>query len=211
VAIDKVRELFFDTDGRPNDLWKRFADSISLLSFQRPNINGAKPDTLAAVALFDQTGQQNVSDYLHGTGSYQTQGPGFFTNPTQAQQLAGANGDTGGFATTISALRIFVTVHDGKSQFRLAAVVAPPNGATTIQTTATSQKAQASAVTARNVTAKQNQPNASQARNPAPAGTGQNASANANARNLQYPFTLLEIRENDEIPPPPPAPPVQPI
>src|SRR5207302_1538909 len=145
--IDKVRETFFDADGRPNDLWRRFADSVSLLDFARPNINGAKPDTLAAVALYDQTGQQNVTDYLKGTGQYQTQGPGFFTNLQDVGTIAASQGDTSAFTTTISALRIYVTVHDGQSQFRLSAVIAPPGGATTVQTTATSTRTKASAQT----------------------------------------------------------------
>jgi len=50
-----VRAAFYDSDGRPNDLWKRFAESVSLFDFARPNLNGAKPDTLAAMGQFDPT------------------------------------------------------------------------------------------------------------------------------------------------------------
>jgi hypothetical protein len=213
AAIDKIRETFYDEDGRPNDLWKRFADAVSLLNFQRPNINGAKPDTLAAVAQFDPTQQQNLTDYLNGTGMYQAKGPGYFQSAGEAMRIAaGASGDTTAFAPTISALRIFVIVHDGQSVFRLAAVVAPPGGATTVQTNATSQRAPASGTNTRNA-ANQQDPNqrnnnSNQAPNPGGASTRQNA--NPNAANLRYPFTLLEIRENDEIPPPPPPPPPDP-
>lgn len=207
IAIDKVRELFYTEDGNPNDLWKRFADSVSLLDFQRTNINGAKPDALAALGQLDETQRQNVDDFLKGTGSYQNNGPAFFRSPQEAGQVAGPSGDLGVFGATISALRIFVSVHDGQSVYRLAAVVAPPNGATTVATNATAQRTEASAPTARPSTPQQNQPNATQAsNNPAnrpPGGTG----AAAADRNLRYPFTLLEIRENDEIPPAPPPPP----
>lgn len=206
IAIDKVRELFYTEDGNPNDLWKRFADSVSLLDFQRTNINGAKPDALAALGQLDETQRQNVDDFLKGTGSYQNNGPAFFRSPQEAGQVTGPSGDLGVFGATISALRIFVTVHDGQSVYRLAAVVAPPNGATTVATNATAQRTEASAPTARPSTPQQNQPNATQAsNNPAnrPGGTG----AAAADRNLRYPFTLLEIRENDEIPPAPPPPP----
>jgi hypothetical protein len=211
MVIDKVRDMFYDAEGRPNDLWKRFADSVSLLDFARPNLNGAKPDTLAALGQYDPQQQQNLADYLNGAGIYQTNGPAYFQNTNEAARVAGANGDAGAFATTISALRITVTIMDGKTQFRLAAVIAPPNGATTVQTTATAQRTAASASTAPGNQPQQNRPNAAQNNNPnanraATGQPGQPGQAPA-ARNLKYPFTLLEIRENDEIPPAPPPPP----
>ena len=199
AAIEKAREIFYDADGRPNDLWRRFADSVSLLDFAKTNLNGARPDTLAALGQFDATQQQNLADYRAGTGSYQSQGPGYFQNVADAQRIAGATGDAAAFSTTISALRITLTVHDGRSQFRLSAVIAPPNGATTITTTATSQRTAASASSG-SAAAAQNQGNSA---NPAPAAN----SPNTAAASLRYPFTLLEIRENDEIPPPPSPPP----
>jgi hypothetical protein len=203
AAIDKVRDVFYDADGRPTELWHRFVEAVSLLSFNRPNINGAKPAALLALGQFQPTQQQTLNDYLAGAGSYETQGPGLpFQNAAEAQRITGPGGNAGAFATTISALRIRVTVHDGSSEFRLAAVIAPPSGATTVQTTATSARTQASAGAAANPTQQRTQPNATQ-RNPSTAArTGQAAQ-----RSLNYPFTLLEIRENDEIPPPPPPPP----
>jgi general secretion pathway protein K len=205
AAIDSVRDKFYDADGRPADLWRRFAASVSLLSFTKPNINGAKPDALLALGQFDPTQQQNVNDYIAGSGNYTATGPGYFADLTDAQRIAGPNGNLGAFVTTISALRIFITVHDGQSQFRLAAVVTPQGGgATTVTTTATTTRAQTSATASRTVSQQQNEPNAAQqnARQPN-ATTRQNAAA----RSLNYPFTLLEIRENDEIPPSPAPPP----
>ncbi len=214
AAIDKIKDLFYDEDGHPNDYWKRFADSVSLLDFQRPSLNGAKPDTLAAVAMFDPTQQQNVTDYLQGTGTYATQGPGFFQSAADAMRIAaGASGDVSGFTPTISALRVLITVHDGQSIFRLAAVVAPPGGATTVQTNATSTRAASSAANTANAAgqAAQNQRNPNQSNSPnQPGGASTLQNSNPNAANLKYPFTLLEIRENDEIPPPPPPPPAEP-
>jgi hypothetical protein len=201
AAIEKIRETFYDKEGRPNDYWRRFVDSVSLLDFAKPNINGAKPDTLAALGQFDQTQQQNLGDYLKGAGTYQTQGPQYFRSPNDAQRIAGPTGDTGAFATTISALRIIVTVRDGRTEYKLAAVIASPGGATTVQTTATATRTQTSGAAAKTAAQQQqNRPNPAQA-NPRPAGN--NAQQNPAARNLKYPFTLLEIRENDEIPPPP--------
>jgi general secretion pathway protein K len=131
-------------------------------------------------------------------------GPQWFTDAGTIRTIAGTTGNPAGFSTTISALRITITVHDGQSVFRLSAVVAPlQNGATTVQTTATSQRNQASA------SATQGNPTQPQPSGTATAST--NANAAANAKKLNYPFTLLEIRENDEIPPPPPPPPADTI
>jgi len=207
AAIEKAREVFYDADGQPNELWKRFAAAVSLLNFPKPNINGAKPDALLALGQFQLTQQQNVNDFISGTGNYTATGPGYFQNMADAQRVAGPSGNLGAFGVTISALRIYITVHDGSSQFRLATVVTPQGGgATTVTQTATSQRTQASAAGARNATPQQNQPNAAQQNNRPPTTSARQPAA----ASLKYPFTLLEIRENDEIPPQPAPPPAEP-
>src|SRR4051812_30669558 len=171
AAIDKVREMFYDTDGRPNDLWRRFADSVSLLDLAHPNINGAKPDTLAALGQFDETQQRNLGEFFRGEGNYQSAGPGYFQSPAEAQRIAGPTGNTGAFATTIMALRITVTVRDGRTEFRMSTVIAPPNGATTVQANATSSRTETSAKAAQTAAQQQNRPNAAQVNNRPAAGT----------------------------------------
>jgi general secretion pathway protein K len=112
----------------------------------------------------------------------------------------------GAFASTISALRIQITVRDGRTEFRLMAIIAPPNGATTVQATATSTRTQTDAAAAKTAEQRQTMPNAAQQPGrPAPGAAG--SRAGVPAAELRYPFALLEIRENDEIPPPPPPPP----
>lgn len=208
-AIEKVRDVFYDDDGRPNDLWRRFADNVSLLNFPKPNLNAAKPDVLQALGQFDPSQQQNLTDYTSGKGSYQTNGPAFFQNLNDTQRVTGGTGgNAAAFATTISALRVNLTVHDGRSQFRLSAVVTAGNAAQTVQTRATSATAKPSATNNASTNPQANQPN--NPTNPpaaGPAGTPNATGQNSASRNLNYPFTLLEIRENDEIPPPPPPPP----
>jgi hypothetical protein len=205
AAIEKVREVLYDTDGRPNDLWYRFVDSVSLLDFQRSNINGAKADTLAAIGQYDEAQRQNLGEFMSGTAAYSSQGPGVIRTPADAQQIVGPTGNTGAFATTISALRVVITVRDGRTEFKLAAVIAPQGGATTVQTTATAARTQTSAAEAQTTAKQQARPDAG-AGGPRPPGGSQpggpqNQGTN---RNLRYPFTLLDIRENNEIPPPPP-------
>lgn len=202
AAIDQVRDFFYDSDGQPNDNWRRFVASVSLFNFSKSNLNGATPDTLSAVGQFDPTQQQAIADFLNGTGQYQSQGAQQFQSVAQAQAIAGQGGNAGAFSTTISALRILITVHEGKSEFRLSAVVAPPGGATTVQENATSTATKTSASSAQSAAQRQAAPNTTQASTGA-SGTSQ---PNVNAVNLRYPFTLLEIRENDAIPPAPPPP-----
>lgn len=204
AAIEKAREFFYDADGRPNDYWKRFAAAVSLLDFQRPNLNGAKPDTLAALGQFDEQQRRDLGDYLAGAGTYQTAGPGYFQAPNEAARIAGPAGDTRAFAATISALRINVTVRDGRSEYRLAVVVAPPEGATPVQENASTSRRETTAGAAKTAQKQQQRPDAKKAA--APAATQKGGAA---AKSLRYPFTLLEIRENDEIPPPP-TPPAEP-
>jgi general secretion pathway protein K len=203
AAIDVVKQSFFDDSGRPNDKWWRFVADTSLYKFPRTNINGANADVLAAVGQFTDTQQQKLGDYLAGVGSYaQNEGPQWFQNTSTAATVAGLGGAASSFATTISALRVKITVHEGSTIFRLEAVVAPQGGATIVTTTATSPNANATASTATTTSSSVT----SQA-TPSSTATSQQT-ANAANTNIQYPFTLLEIRENDEIltPPPPPPP-----
>lgn len=200
AAIEKIRTVFYTEDGRPNELWHRFVDNVSLLNFPKPNLNAAKPDVLAALGQFDQTQQQSLADYTSGRGSFQTQGPAFFKDVADATRFTGsAGGNPAAFVTTISALRVNLTVHDGRSEFRLSAVVTAGNAAQTVQTTATSATAKPSATSSTSTATTTSNTAAATA-----------AAQKAASRNLNYPFTLLEIRENDEIPPPPPPPPPPP-
>jgi general secretion pathway protein K len=177
---------------------------VSLFDFARPNINAAKPDTLAAMGQFTAPQQKKILDYARGDGEYATRGPQVFQSPDEAQTIAGPTGDSRAFVATISALRIIVTVRDGQNEYRLATVIAPPNGARTIQTTATETRKETSGAAAKAASKQQQtRANAAQA-NARAAANNSKSKQKAAERNLRYPFTLLEIRENDEIPPPPP-------
>jgi general secretion pathway protein K len=199
AAIEKVREFFYDANGQPNDYWRRFVASVSLFNFEKTNINGAKPEVLAAVGRFDTVQQRMLGDYFGGRGQYETTGPGFVRDPSEAASIAGPAGNTQAFGATITALRVVITVYEGKSEFRLAAVVAPQNGARVVRQTARHPEMKAGA-----------QPTPQQQKSGANAQQAKTSSGQAgtDAQNLRYPFTVLEIRENDEIPPLP-APPAE--
>ena len=198
AAIDDARDVFFDENGLPNGNYWRFVDDFSLFNFPQPNANGANADVMAAVGQYTDVQRQHISDFLNGTGQYANDGQQWLQNAAQLAAVAGLGGNAGTFGTTIAALRINVTVHDGRSQYRVSVVVAPQGGATTNQTLATNATAAASnaspATTASITSTAQ------------PSSTANSATASAAAsQSINYPFTLLEILEDDDIPQPPPA------
>jgi hypothetical protein len=198
AAIDYARTVFFDETGKPTDLYRRFSESVSLYNFRQTNINGAKPDVLTALGEFDDTQKSKLGDYLAGTGQSALTGPGWFTATADARKFLGATGRAGQFGTTISALHIRLTVHDGRAEYRLNVVVSPQGGgATSVLTTATTTRANASDEQAASAA------DVSTVSKPT---TTPSSAATAAAPRLNYPFTILALTENEPLPPPPPPP-----
>jgi general secretion pathway protein K len=204
AAIDYVKDLFFDDQGRPNALYWRFVKDFSLFSFGNPNINSANSDILTGLGQFSAQQVQNIADFMADKGVYATPTPlnaQWFTSASQITNVIGPSGNPGKFGNTISALRILITVHEGKTVYRLSVVVAPQgSSAKTIQTTATdaqkSTMANQAGETATNI----------QMNTYGPSSTPTSAQASTAAGvNVQFPFTILEIRENDGILTPPPS------
>lgn len=186
AAIQKARDYFYDKEGRPNENWRRFAACVSLLDFPKPNLNSASQDVLTALGRYDPLQSRNVVDYLQGKGDFRYSGPGYFQNAGDVGRIAGPAGDPQGFSTTVSALRLNVTVREGKNEFRVSVVVAPPGGAKTVQAIATRPEKKAAPAT----------PSSTQPGGGAPAPAGTAANAAAKPGDLKYPYTLLEIVEN---------------
>jgi len=190
AAIQKARDYFYDKEGRPNENWRRFTACVSLLDFPKPNLNSASQDVLTALGRYDPLQSRNVVDFLQGKGDFRYSGPGYFQNAGDVGRIAGPAGDPQGFATTVSALRLNVTVREGKNEFRVSVVVAPPGGAKTVQAIATRPEKKAVAATSASTP-----PGTG---TPPPAGTTANAAAKP--ADLKYPYTLLEILENPPTP-----------
>lgn len=223
AAIDLASKFFYDENGRPNAYWQRFADTFSLYTYTQPNLNAfpIRPDVLTALGKFEPEVQQKLSDYLAGTGDYDGKGPQYFKVRNDANPIMGTGGSLPSFNTIIRALRIHVTVHEGDSQYRLTAMISPPNGATPEQSTATNTPTAASNAAAGNnpaaagagaVQARGGQAAAANGRGAAAAtgragaaatgraGAGATAAAANTTTSLRYPFTVIEIRENYEPP-----------
>jgi general secretion pathway protein K len=186
AAIDDAREFFFDENGLPNGNYWRFVDDFSLFNYPQPNANGANADVMAALGQYTDIQRQHINDFLNGTGQYATDGAQWLQNAAQLSAVAGLGGSAGTFGTTIAALRINVTVP-------------PQGGATTNQTLATNATAAAATASPSTATSITNTAQPSSTANSATA-------AAAASQSINYPFTLLEILEDDEIPQPPPAP-----
>jgi general secretion pathway protein K len=198
AAIDDAKDFFFDENGQPNGNYWRFVDDFSLFNFPQPNANGANSDVMASVGQYTDIQRQHINDFLNGTGQYANDGQQWLQNSAQLAAVAGLGGSAGAFGTTISALRINVTVHDGRSQYRVSVVVSPQGGATTNQTVATNATAAATNASTTAATSITN--------NAQPSSTANSATAAAAAsQSINYPFTLLEILEDDDIPQPPPV------
>jgi hypothetical protein len=185
-SIGLIREAFFEPTGEPNNHGRRFMESVSLYDFGRPNINSAPDGVLAALGGYDEFQQRQLEDYRRGTGAF-AGGRRFFRS---AGEVAGVLGDQGvqpGFGAEIQALRITVTVRRGRSAYRLEAVVAPPGGARLVSAPGIPAPVEAAA------SARPPQTRQPQSR------TRRGDATGAAATGLQYPFTLLEIRENAAI------------
>jgi hypothetical protein len=200
AAIDVAKDFFFDDNGLPNGYYWRFVNDTSVFVFTQPNVNGANADVMASVGQYTDAQRQHINDYLMGAGQYAQEGQQWFQNTTTLASVAGLGGNANPFTITIAALRINITVHEGNSQYRLSAVVSPQGGATVNQTAATNATAQGSTSSATTSTSVTNSTQPSSTANSA-------ATAAAASQSINYPFTLLEALENDEIPQPPPEAP----
>ena len=184
ATIAVARDVFYDDAGQPNELWQRFVNAFSLYSFKVPSVNGASNDLLAGLGITDENQQKQLNDYLHGTGNYQNQGPEYFKTGQDVANLLGTQTPAAQLDTQIKLLRIIVTVREGQSVFRVNALVSPPGGAVV-----------ASGTDAQGTVSSQTNPSADQ-ENQSSAGT----TPAPTAKKLNYPFTILEFRENDEMP-----------
>jgi DNA uptake protein ComE-like DNA-binding protein len=197
AAIAYAKDVFFDENGLPNGYFWRFVDDVSLYKYPQPNINTANADVLAAVGQYADSQRQHIGDFLQGTGQYAQLGQQWFQDPTTLAAVAGVGGNANSFADTISALRVSITVHEGRSSFRLSAVVAPQGGATINQTAATNATAAASTSSTASTTS------VTSTAQPTSTATSAQTSAAA-SQSINYPYTVLEMLEEDDIPLPPP-------
>ncbi|HKB58048.1 MAG TPA: hypothetical protein VKC51_10700 [Lacunisphaera sp.] len=168
-AIAIIRELFFDADGQWTELGDRFRADVSLQSFNRVNVNSARPSVLAALGV-DPTLAVTMADEL-APPTDATRDPKFYRTIAEAVAEHGTGLTTAGLGADVQCLRVRVTVRQGARVFQLEAVVTPG-----------SSRAQAPA----------------QATTPATALPPTPVDPRAiTSKSIDYPFRILELRETD--------------
>jgi len=177
AAAEMDLHVLFDEEGRPTPVFEQFTQEVSLLSFRHLNVNSARPGALTALGL-GSAEVQSLEDYRVRPKSRGD--TGVFRSLTEAGTVLGPSLTGERFGVNIEALRVNVAVRQGGVVYRLSVVIASGAQASVPQ------------------------------RTPEPGATG-TAGANETApaaerKALNYPFTVLEIRENAE----PPAPVVDP-
>ncbi|MDF9832139.1 hypothetical protein M2103_000347 [Ereboglobus sp. PH5-5] len=208
ASIEFARDIFYDETGRPNELWHRFVQTFSLYDFQTPNINAAPPDILGALGNLDTSLDEKLSNFLQGEDGRTLAGAGgYFASKDEVDTLLGAGTPASQLGVTISALRVIITIRQGPANYRLNALVAMPGtggaklpAAWARQNTASTST---SGTNSNNNTTPGNQGTSRTSNNANT--TRANASAGTTQKNLNYPYTFLEIRENDLVPPPAPV------
>lgn len=166
AAVEFDRQIFFDEDGRPTEVFEAFRREVSLHSFPTVNLNSAQAGVLTArgMGMAELGALEN-----HRTQPRRRGETGVFRSTEEAAVVLGGAGVPAGFGTAIEALRINVTVQQGGVEYRLSVVVSTGSGTAP----ATGRKQETS-------------------------GEETQVAAAPERKVLNYPFAVLEIREDSE-------------
>lgn len=189
-AIENIREAFFDKLGGPTDHYRRFLDAVSLFDYDAPNLNSAPTSVLAALGKYDENQQSLLSDYRSSAGVYRGRSAGYFTSADEVSSVLGEQGVAVGFGALIQALRINITVSQASSSYRLSVVIAPGNRAKVVSAPAIPRKVSATDREAEEASAPERVPSIAEQ-------IANKDNGGEETIDLEYPFTLLEIREID--------------
>ncbi|HWA26659.1 MAG TPA: hypothetical protein VG734_13445 [Lacunisphaera sp.] len=124
AAIAGAREFFFTAEGQATLLYADFVRNVSLYDFPAPNLNSARPATLALAGLDDSQAARVIA-YRDARGPRAPGTPPYFRSLEEAKSLLGLTVPIGRFDTLARCLRVQVTVQEGGSSFHLTVVVAP--------------------------------------------------------------------------------------
>ncbi len=208
-AIDVIREDWFDEDGHPNEFARRFMAAVSLFDFQKTNVNAASGQVLSAIGRYDQNQQDLMEDYRRGDGIYRGRGQGYFTSQDELRGVLGEAAGANGFGVEIQALRVAVTVRQGQSSYRLNVVISPGGGARVAGgdplprkegNTGRSGGATDDPAAAASGNDSGGAEGGGAAQRHSPAALAAAEGDDSKIPDIEYPFTLLEIREIDAPP-----------
>lgn len=184
AAVAGFKEAFFD-GGVPNDLFRRFTSLVSLYRFETINVNAASPDVLR---VWSGVGEQEASFIESNREQFAGEKP-YFENLGEAETQLGVPLG-GGYGVATQAVRVIVTVTEGTSLFVLSAVVAPSSAAEALRPVPVANTGQNTAGS--QTRSRRRDPRAAQ--DPAA-----DAGGAAMQEEVPYPYTFLELRENETI------------
>ena len=168
-AIPAARELFFDEHGEWNELGRRFRTGASLFAFNASNVNSAPPEVLLARGLDEsRVAAINLARQDRNARS------SFYRSAAELAGAWGRDATPPGLGTEVQCLHVIVTVSAGARTCRLEAWVRPAGVAAGAAATGRRQTAETEAAT------------------PAPVSVRNNP-----RKRVDYPFRILELREND--------------
>lgn len=168
-AVPVARDVFFDEQGRWNEVGLRFRAGASLFSFHATNVNSAPADALLAHGI-DQSRINAIEQARRDrTGS------SFYRSTAELAGAWGRDSAPAGLDTVAVCLRVTVHVRAGGREYSLVAWVAPPGAVASGGTSAGSGRDAERATTVTEIASVRNNPR----------------------KGLDYPFQILELREND--------------
>lgn len=129
--IEKVRDVFFDENGEPTEVFKTFQKGISLEHFDRVNLNSASPETLKMMLdIEDKDYEDDLYDALQGKTGMVSDGIVWVKNLAELQQRTSAEVPSKRRVFTSQLLKIEVTVKRGIGEYYLCAFYADTRAVT---------------------------------------------------------------------------------
>lgn len=180
AAIAGFREAFFDGQGVPNDRFYQLASLVSLYHFDAINVNAASP---AVLRIWSDVGEHEAAN-IESNREQVTGFKPYFENLEEAQAQLGVPLGAG-YGVATHCVRVNITVTEGSSTFVLSAVVAPSNRAGSLRPPPPANP---------ELQEEGRSPRRRAASRQPPAG-----GADQQQQAVPYPFTFLEVRENEAI------------
>jgi len=169
-AIPAARQLFIDDFGQWNDLGTRFKAGASLFSFNATNVNSANADALLAQGLDRSRVNAIVAARDKRTGV-----AGFYRSPAELAGAWGRDATPPGLGTEAVCLLVNVVARYGGREYRLQVWVGRPGALGGSRRTSGATREAA----------------------PPPAKAELPSVRNNPRKRVDYPFQILELREND--------------
>ncbi len=122
--VDGFRSLFFNEDGRPNEFFSRFAESVSPYGNASINVNAASELALTSVGGLSEIQIEAIVDYRSGMdGIMGTEDDRYFASHDELLEVIVEMPEGNALSVTSRVMSIEIQVTEGNADFSLRAVV----------------------------------------------------------------------------------------